>query len=386
LVTNLPPQCAGLEKKYLEATALRDKIAALEEYMAAIPKHKGTEKLLQQLKTRHAKLRAQQDSERSKKAAGGGFSRFSVKKEGAAQLVVLGPTGVGKSMFLSALTRARPEVSDRPFTTVEPVPGMMTFEDVQIQLVEAPALCQGASGGAGWGLRVLSLARNCDGLILMVDLASEPAAELEMMLEELRGAHIEVIEGTGKVEIQGKENGGIQVVPLGGFTGDAEAIKQLLRARGIHHALVRVGGQVKPEDVLSYLDHPMLLKTAIIVANKLDLPGADVRLHLLRRSCPRLTVVPVSMAKAVGLQELPRQLYDSLGIIRIYTKRAGLAPSTRPMIVKAGSSVGEIARMIHNDLFRGFKFAKIWGSSRYGGERVGLGYVPRDRDVVEIHA
>ena len=143
---------------------------------------------------------------------------------------------------------------------------------------------------------------------------------------------------------------------------------------------------MKPEDVLSYLDHPMILKTAIVVANKLDAPGAETRLHLLRRSCPSLTVVPVSMAKAVGLKELPRQLYDSLGIIRIYTKRTGLAPSIRPMIVKAGSSVGEIARIIHNDLFLGFKFAKIWGSSWYGGERVGLGFVPRDRDVIEIHA
>jgi len=386
LVTNLPPQCAGLEKRYREATNLREKISALEEYMAVIPRHKGTERLLQQLRTRHAKLRAQLEAEQTRKVTGSGRSRYAVKKEGAAQLVILGPTGVGKSTLLASLTNAKPEISTRPFTTVEPVPGMMRFEDIQIQLVEAPALYRGASEGVGWGLRVLSLARNSDGLILMVDLADDPSAQLEMMLGELRGAHIEVVEGAGKVEVQGRENGGIQVVPLSGFSGDIEEIRQVLRSRGIHHALVKVWGQVEAEDVLSFLEHPMLLKPAIVVANKMDAPEAEEKLERLRRSFPEFTIVPISLQRGDGVKELPKQLFESLEIIRVYTKRAGQEPSTRPMIVKADSTVGDIAKIIHNDLYRGFKFAKVWGSSRYGGERVGIGYILHDKDIVEIHA
>lgn len=374
-----------MERRYREATSLREKIKALEEYMAAIPRHKGTERLLQQLRTRHAKLRAQLDVEQKKRTTGG-YSRYAVKKEGAAQLVILGPTGLGKSTLLSTLTNAKPEISAHPFTTVEPVPGMMKFEDIQIQLVEAPALYRGASEGVGWGLRVLSLARNSDGLILMVDLADEPSVQLEMILEELRGAHIEVVEGAGKVEIQGRENGGIQVVPLSDFSGDVEEIRQVLRSRGIYHALVKVWGRVEAEDVLSFLEHPMLHKPAIVVANKMDAPGAEEKLERLRRSFPELTIVPISLERGDGVRELPKQLFESLGIIRVYTKRAGQEPSTRPMIVKAGSTVGDIARIIHNDLYRGFKFAKVWGSSRYGGERVGISYLLYDKDVVEIHA
>jgi ribosome-interacting GTPase 1 len=386
LVTNLPPQCAGLERKYREATNLRDKVSALEDYMAAIPRHKGTEKLLQQLKTRHAKLRAQMVAEQTRRAAGGGHSRFSIKKEGAAQLVILGPTGLGKSTFLSTLTNAKPEISTRPFTTVEPVPGMMKFEDIQIQLVEAPAIYRGASEGVGWGLKVLSLARNCDGLIIMVDLADEASAQLEMTLEELRGSHIEVVEGAGKVEIQGKENGGIQVIPLSGFYGNVEDIKQVIRSRGIHHALVKVWGHVDSDDIVSFLEHPMLLKPAIVVANKLEVPKAKERLEELRRNFPDLTIMPISLRRGDGIKELPERLFESLGIIRIYTKRPGQEPATKAMIVKAKSSVGEVAKLIHNDLYHGFKFAKIWGSSRYAGERVGITYILNDKDVIEIHA
>lgn len=353
--------------------------------MAAIPKHKGTEKLLQQLKTRHAKLRAQFEAEQIKKGGGGSRSKYSIKKEGAAQLIILGPTGIGKSTLLMTLTNAKPEISNRPFTTIEPVPGMMGFEDIQIQLVEAPALYSGASKGVGWGLRVLSLARNSDGLILMVDLSEDPSAQLEMILNELRGTHIEVIEGSGKVEIQGKENGGLQIVPLSGFSGDAEEIKQLLRSKGIHHALVRVWGKVKEEDVLSFLEHPPLLKKAIVVANKMDIIGSNERFIELQQNFPELTIVPVSFKQKDGLKELPKYLFEALRIMRIYTKRPGQEPATKAIIVKIFSTVGEVAKIIHNDFYFGFKFAKIWGSSRYGGEKVGISYILHDKDVLEIH-
>ncbi len=385
MVTNLPPQCAGLEKKYREATNLRDKILALKEYIAAIPKHKGTEKLLQQLKKRHAKLRAQLEAEQVKKGSGGGHSRYSIKKEGAAQLIILGPTGIGKSSLLTSMTNAKPEISNRPFTTVEPVKGMMKFEDIQIQLIEAPALYRGASEGVGWGLRVLSLARNSDGLILMVDLSDKPSAQLDIILEELRGTHIEVVERAGKVEIQRKENGGIQVLPLNGFSGNAEEIKQFLRAKGIHHALVRVRGKVEADDILSLLERPMLFKKAIVIANKMDVPEAEEKLSELRKNFPELTIMPISLQRGDNLKNLPKRLYESLRIMRIYTKRQGKEPAIRAMIFEENSTVGKVAKTIHNDLYHGFKFAKVWGSSRYDGERVGVSYVLHDKDILEIH-
>jgi len=385
VVTNLPPQCAGLEKRYREAETLSVKVAALEEYIAAIPKHKGTEKLLQQLKTRHAKLLAQLESERRRRGSGGSGGRYAVKKEGAAQVIILGPTGVGKSTLLTALTNAKPQILGRPFTTTEPVPGMMQFEDVQIQLVEAPALMEGANEGVGWGPRVLSLARNGDGLILMVDLSDDPLDQLRMMIEELRAVHIEVVERGGKVDVQGRENGGIQIVPFAGFGGDFEAIREALRGRGVFHALVKVWGQVEAEDVLSFLDHPMLHKPTLVVANKAESPGATEKLKELEEKFTELQVVSTVLLGGEGVEGLPKLVFESLGIIRVYTKRIGQKASSRPIIVKRNSTVLEVAGTIHREFHEAFKFAKVWGSTRYNGEKVGGSYQLHDRDVLEVH-
>ncbi|HDI46640.1 MAG TPA: GTP-binding protein, partial [Candidatus Methanomethylia archaeon] len=165
--TNLPPEAKVLERRYREARTLQEKIRALEAYISAIPEHKGTEKLLRHLKRRLADLRRELE-EQKKRRVGGGVG-FAIKKEGAAQVVILGMPNSGKSTLLAALTAAKPEIADYPCTTTMPVPGMMPYEDIQIQLVEAPALMEGASEGVAWGLQVLSLARNADGLIILLD-------------------------------------------------------------------------------------------------------------------------------------------------------------------------------------------------------------------------
>ena len=189
--TNLPPQCRLLEKKYLEAETLTEKIQALEEYYSSIPKHKGTERLRNQIKRKLARLRLEVEERKRQKSSASGI--YSIKKEGASQVAILGTTGSGKSSLLAALTNAKPEISDHPFTTLEPIPGMMPFEDIQIQILEVPAIFEGASEGKGWGMRALGLARNSDGLILLSDLSvDDSCAQLDMMINELNGARIRV--------------------------------------------------------------------------------------------------------------------------------------------------------------------------------------------------
>jgi ribosome-interacting GTPase 1 len=367
------------------AKTLQDKINALEEYMAAIPRHKGTERLLQQLRTKHSKLRALLELEQRRKARSIAGAKYALKKEGAAQVVILAPTGAGKSTLLSALTNSRPEISGRPFTTTEPTLGMMRFEDVEIQLIEAPALYEGAYERAEWGAGVLGLARNCDGIVIMLDLSGDASTQMEMLLNELRKAHIEVMDGGGKAEIQEKKDGGIQVVTFSGFCGDVEEIRQTLRARGIQHALVKVWGRINSDDVASFLGRPMVQKPTLVIANKVDIKGAEDRLEELRRRFPSLPIVAVSLLRKQNLENLSKQIFQSLKIMRIYTKKVGQKPSSKPIVVKAGSTVLDVAKSIHSDLYKNFKFAKVWGSSRYLGERVGGGYVLNDRDIVEIH-
>ncbi len=383
--TNLPPECTALEQAYLDAKRPSEKIAALQRYLAAIPKHKGTERLCARLKTKLAKLRLEEATKKGQRGPSYLGSQYAVKKEGAAQMVLVGLTCSGKSSILRTLTNAQPEVYGYPFTTQMPTPGMTAFEDVQIQLVEAPALFEGAGDGSGWGPRVLGLARNGDGLILVVDLsAADPRRHLATLIDELGKSHITVVEQKGKVVIERKESGGIQVVFLTAGRVKTHEVKHLLRQMKLDHVVVKIQGDVELADITQALLYETVYKPTIVLANKMDVEGAAAKLRALRAAFSELPVYAVSAAQGTGFEEIPRRIFEALRIIRVYTKRARLPPSTKPMILKAGSTIGDAAKMIHRDFYADFKYARLWGSSKYPGERVGLHNVLQDKDVLEI--
>ncbi|MFQ6075015.1 MAG: GTPase [Candidatus Bathyarchaeia archaeon] len=387
--TNLPPQCRSLERRYLEAETLPEKIKALKEYHAAIPKHKGTERLRAQIKRKLSKLRLEMEERKRRRATISLASgRYSIKKEGAAQVVVLGPTNSGKSSLLRALTNAKPEINSHPFTTTEPIPGMTPFEDIQIQLVEAPALFEGAGEGKGWGLRTLSLARNADGLILLVDLSTgEPCAQLDMMMDELNGARIRVGERGSRVEVERRDGGGVQFICSGRFLGEMDEIRRFLMENGIANAVVRIWGEVDLDEVALSLVSGVAYKPAIVVANKIDIDGAELGLETLRkRFGDRFEVMGGSAKTGMGLDGIPRGIFGALNIVRIYTKRPRQRPSRRPLIMRGETTVEDVAKAVHSEFYRNFKYARVWGSSRYPGERVGLRYLLKDGDTVEIRA
>jgi len=383
---NLPPECKTLEQKYFEAKTLPEKIKALEEYHSAIPKHKGTERLRARLKTSLSKLKLELEYRQKKISTSSASSRYSVKKEGAAQVVLLGCTGSGKSSLLKSLTNAKPEVGTYPFTTIEPVPGMMIFEDLQIQLVEAPALFVNASEGKGWGSRTLSLARNTDGLILIVDLASQqPEAQLKMMLKELKGARIRVEDVGSKVEIERKEGGGIQIINVGNFKGSIDEIQRFLVRNKVPNAVVRLWGEVDLEEVARSLVFETIYKPTLVVANKIDCEDSTKKIEKMRRFYDKINIIGVSTRTGFGLELLPRMIFKSLNLVRIYTKKPRQKPAEKPMIMKRATTVENVAKEIHSEYLTNFKYAKIWGSTDYPGARVGLKYILRDGDVIEIH-
>ena len=387
--TNLPPQCRLLERKYFEATTLQEKVKALEEYHAAIPKHKGTEHLRAQIKTKISKLKLElEEKKRQRVTASSASGIFSVKKEGAAQVVILGLTNSGKSSLLRALTNAKPEVSEAPFTTTEPVPGMMPVEDIQIQLLEAPAIFEGANKGKGWGLRTLSLVRNGDGLILLVDLSTEdPCAQLEMIIEELGGARIRVEESEARVEVESRDSGGIQLICTGKFLGEMDEVRRFLVERGITNAVVRIWGEANLDEVAMSLISEMVYRPAIVVANKMDVEGTEEKLEALReRFGNKFNIIGVSAKTGKGLEGISKSVFEALNIVRIYTKRPQQSAVKKPLIMRAEPTVGDVAKEVHSEFYRNFKYAKIWGSSKYPGEKVGLNYRLKDRDIVEIHA
>ena len=387
--TNLP---AEAKRKWAEVAATRnpsEKLRLMEEFLSLVPKHKGTAKLCAQVKKQMAVLRREIEERKHKKAGGGG-PRFFIEKEGAAQVVVLGPTNVGKSSFLAALTNAKVEVSPVPYTTQEPVPGMLNFEDVQFQLVEAPALMEGAAEGKALGLQTLALARNADGLILMVDLTQNPVEQLSMILGELEKTRILVSKPRVRVEIERKYMGaGLRIIVFGKLLDCTfKDVEELLKGYKVTDAVVKIYGEATLDDVEDAIFESTTYKPAIIVANKIDAENAEANLKLLEGYVSgQLPVIAVSCKTGMGLEKVGELLFQALDLIRVYTKEPSERdPSPKPFVLKRGSTVHDLARNIHSDFSENFAYAKVWAKRLvFSPQKVGATFILEDGDVVEIH-
>jgi len=293
--------------------------------LAIMPKHKGTDKLHAELRRKIAKF--SQEAER--KLATARRAGFYIRREGAGQVILVGPANVGKSQLLAAITEAIPEIAEYPFTTKTPVPGMMKFEDMQIQLVDTPPM-----GHREVRILLANVLRNADLIAIVIDLSQEPISQVEAAFEGLREARIEPL-----------MSGAAQITP-GSY----------------------------PRKVL-------------IVGNKNDLEGSNGNWEILWSQYAKLFLIAsISAKEGGGLEEFKRTVYQALNIIRIYTKTPGSkADLTDPMILKKGSTIEEAAESIHKDFRSKLKYAVVWGSGKYDGQRVSREHVLQDGDIVEFH-
>lgn len=323
---NLPPEALEAEKLYRAAQSTTEKIARLEEFIAIIPKHKGTDRLRADLRRKLSKLK---DAAQTKKGVSRQESAFQIDKEGAGQVVLVGAANVGKSALVAALTNATPQVSPAPFTTWQPTPGMMEVENVQIQLIDTPPL-----NGDYVDPELMQLIRRTDLILLVVDVQTNPVQQLEdtlAILEEYR------------------------IVPH------------------------RLKERYDPELRLTYV--PLL-----VLANKTDDESTEEVFHLfcelLEEEWP---VLPVSAATGRNLDRFKKAVFEQLEIVRVYTKAPGKKPDlTAPFVLKRGSTVEDLAGKIHQDFRKNLKSARVWGSAAYDGQMVGRDHVLQDGDVVEL--
>jgi len=179
---NLTPQYYEAEKKYREAKTPQEKMIYLQEMMAIIPKHKGTEKIQGDLKSKMSKLKEM--SERSKKSGGASTAWYQVDKQGAGQVALVGLPNAGKSALLNKLTNANAMVADYPYTTISPLIGMMDFEDIKIQIVDTPPL---ADDTPAW---LYSIYRSADMIIIMLDVHEDLETQLEIIREMLSAKNV----------------------------------------------------------------------------------------------------------------------------------------------------------------------------------------------------
>jgi len=388
MVTNLPAEAKAKWAEVVACKSIPEKIRLMREFISLVPKHKGTSNLLANVRRRIAILERELERKRAQKR--GGYGGFSVPKEGAGQIVILGPTNVGRSSLLTSLTGAKAEISPVYFTTRRPIVGMLPYKDIQFQLVEAPALVEGASDGRMEGPQILGLARNSDGLILMVDLSGDPLRDFNMLRSELERAGIMIEKPEGEVEVI-RRSGGAGVQMIGGGTlvdCTLDDVRRLLSNYRINSALVKIRGKVTLDMIEESLFSSLTFKPTILIANKLDAPGAPENLARLREAIDedKIPLIPVSCNRRIGLEDIGHQIFRMLRIIRVYAKEPGeKKPSPKPLVIEEGSTVIAAAKKLHSKLYREFKYARIWGpSAKYPGQRVGSNHILMDGDIIEI--
>lgn len=369
----------------------RDKMLKMQEFLKYVPQHKGTMKLRGEIKRKIAIIRDDLEEKKRKgtgKSSGG--PKLFVEKEGAAQVAVLGVTNAGKSCLLQAVTNANVTVAATPYTTREPTPGIMDFGDVQFQMVETPAVMEGSGDGRAWGPVTLGVARNADGVILMVDLSSDPVGQLELLMAELEKSRVLVSRPSGRVEIDRKHAGvALRVILIGNLVDcTMKEVEDLLRSYRINDAIVKITGDVTLDDVEDAIFETTTYKPALVVANKLDVAGAEANLRALKKHVNgKMPIVAMSCERKVGVNELGKALIESLGIIRVYTKEPGSREHTgRPFALKRGTTIGDLAKGIHKEFVSNFLFAMVWAKRLpFSPKKVGLNFALEDGDVVEIH-
>ncbi|MEM2915315.1 MAG: TGS domain-containing protein [Candidatus Bathyarchaeia archaeon] len=390
MVANLPAEAKAKWAQVAACRSIPEKIELMREFISLVPKHKGTNKLLGNVRRRIAELERELEKSRARKKGGRGGG-FSIPKEGAGQIIVLGPTNVGRSSLLASVTNAKPEISPLPYTTQKPVPGMLPYKDIQFQLVEAPALVEGAAEGKMSGSQILGMVRNADGLILMVDLSVNPIAQFMMMNSELEKSGILIEEPEGQAEVIRRSSGvGIQIIG-GGVLVDctAEDVRRMLSSYRVTSALVKIRGKIRLDDIEESLYSNTIYKPTLIIANKTDVNGAYERFVSLKEALKehRIPLLAVSCQNNQGLEKLGEAVFKMLGIIRVYTKEPNAKePTDKPVVAEEGTTVIDIAKKLHSELYRKFKFARVWGpSAKYPGEKVGVAHMLQDGDVIEIH-
>jgi ribosome-interacting GTPase 1 len=390
--TNLPPEAMDKWEEVEAAHTPKEKMEKMIEFLKYVPHHKGTMKLRGEMNRKISLIRDDLENKKRKgtgKSSGG--PKLFIEKEGSAQIALVGMTNVGKSCLMTATTNSKVLVTPTPFSTHEPVPGIMNYLDVQFQIVEAPAVMEGASEGKAGGQVTLGLARNADGVILMIDLSRDPVEQLELLVAELEKSRVLVSKPSGgRVDVDRRHAGvGLRIIIVGRLIDcSIRDVEVLLRGYRINDAIVRISGEVSLDDVENAVYENTVYKPAVIVGNKLDLKGAQANLrHLKTYVNGKLPVVAMSCEHKTGIEELGKAMFESLGIVRIYTKEPGnRVHSDHPFALRKGATVNELAKNIHKELLSNFMFAMVWAKRlRFSPKKVGVNFVLEDGDIVEIH-
>lgn len=365
--------------------SLLQKIKDVEDEMARTQKNKATAHHLGMLKAKLAKFKRELLLGPSGGKAGGGPGEgFDVSKSGDARIGLIGFPSVGKSTLLNKLTGTFSEVASYEFTTLTCVPGVINYKGAKLQLLDLPGIIEGAKDGKGRGRQVIAVARTCNLILVVLD-AMKPLEHKRIIERELEGFGLRLNKSRPNMTFKRKDKGGVTFSHSGNFIPkhlDLETCRAILNEYKIHNADVVIREDITADELIDVIEGNRIYVPCLYVLNKVDAISLE-ELELLDR-IPNY--VPISAHLEWNFDGLLSKMWDSLDLIRIYTKPKGTIPDyNAPVVIRHGASIEDFCNKLHKSIVRSFKYAVVWGSSvKYNPQRVGKEHIVNDEDVVQI--
>jgi small GTP-binding protein len=362
-----------------------EKIKAIEEEIHKTQINKATEFHIGLLKAKMARLRREMDDNTHGKtvSTGGENAGFDVRKSGDATIVLIGLPSVGKSTLLNALTNAKSRVGAYQFTTLTAVPGIMEHRGAKIQILDLPGIIEGAATGRGIGKRVLSVARNADLVLIVLDVFQPH--HLRILKNELSEIGIKIDQKPPNVKVEKTSTGGVSVNILVPTKLTQNLIKEILRVSGIHNGRITIKQPELTEDqLIDVLSGNRVYVDSLTVLNKIDLVNQGFVREVQSKIGPNF--IPISADANINIDALKEAIYQKLDFIRIYMRPKGKeADYKEPLVIRNGSTVADVCNKLHRNMIKEFRFAQISGkSAKFNAQKVGLDHLLVDEDVLTI--
>lgn len=353
-----------------------DEIEKLKEEIKNTKYNKATQYHIGRIKAKISRL-----EEAASKSGGKGGDPgrgYSIRKSGDATVLLVGPPSAGKSTLLNRITSAESKTGGYQFTTLDVIPGTMEYNSARIQVLDVPGLVEGAACGKGRGKEVLSVARNADLILIII----EKMSQLHTVGNELYSAGFRLDAKRPQVLVKKRDRGGLKLTATPRLKKiDKKMVQVVLNERGIHNAEVAIREDVSLDELVDSVSPNRIYVKSLVVFNKTDLLSGE-----------ELKAIPADFVKlssltGEGIEDLKRRIWQSLGLMRIYMKKKGKGPDLEePLITGKGSRVIDVARKIHREFAAKLDYARIWGpSAKFEGQKVGKDKVLDDRDIVELH-
>lgn len=357
---NVTPEFAKAQRKYEDASTDQDKLIALQEMKSLAPRHKGGENLRKEINKKIAALRSTLERKKTQTTKKGSVPSINVKKEGIGQIAVIGVANSGKSWLINQLAGTKIEEGKYPFTTQKPEVGMMEYEGAKIQLVEVPAIIEGSSKGKFNGLQILSIIRNADAILICANNKEEE----KIVEKELHEAKIYINRKKPKIEIAPSKFKGINISGKQYLNIPEEQIEGFLKSMGKPNSTIIINEEI----------------------NNLEIIGEVLDEKIEYRNHTTINTKKININNEKEMKKIKNEIFEMLEKILVYTKKpGGEVEYKQPLALKIGSTIEDVAEHLHKDFLKNLKFVRVWGSTKFPGQRVQKEYELKNKDIIEIN-